>query len=421
MKRSTGVLAILVMVALMMAACGPATSSEHKTLEKTTWKLDSYLDSAGQVVEALADSEITARFEADQVAGSAGCNRYMGTYMANGKALTVEVGGVTMMFCGPETLMDQEMAYLATMNRAASHEIDGDRLVIKDKGGKSILTYSELEPKPLAGPTWELTWYDKGGSGLTTPLAGTEITALFSDATGEAQVAGSAGCNNYTAAYEAAETDQGNTISIGPAASTMMECSEPEGIMEQEIAYLTALATANTYQVEDDELSLLNAEGLKAAVYTARIEAAAFALEALRNAEYRTEWTPEGTARLENGEYRAPAAPGSASEIVISLTEYMAVGELAGQPAAAVVLYSSGGGSGTFVELHVMVELDGHPYDAAWMQLGDRVQINSLAIEDNQIVVDMVTHGPDDPMCCPTQQVVQTYALQGEELVQTSE
>jgi heat shock protein HslJ len=414
MKRSIGTLTILLVVGLVLAACGPAAGSGGKTLEKTTWKLDSYADAEGQTVDVLADSEITARFEVGQVAGSAGCNRYMGTYLLNDRILTVEVGGTTMMYCSPEALMEQEMAYLATMNRAATHEIDGDQLVVKDDAGKTILTYSELEPKPLAGPTWELTWYDKGGRGLTTPLAGTEILAVFGEG---GQLAGSAGCNDYTTSYEL----NGSKITIGPAASTMMECPEPEGIMEQEIAYLTALATANTYEVEGDELRLLNAEGLKAAVYTARTEAAAFALETLQNAEYQTDWTPEGTVRLESGEYRAPAAPGSASEIVIQLSEYVAVGELDGQSAAAVILYSSGGGSGTFVELHVMVERNGQPYDTAWTQLGDRVQINSLAIEDNQIVVDMITHGPDDPMCCPTQQVVQSYALQGEELVETSE
>ena len=33
----------------------------------------------------------------------------------------------------------------------------------------------------------------------------------------------------------------------------------------------------------------------------------------------------------------------------------------------------------------------------------------------------MVPHGPDDPLCCITQQVVQTYALRGEELVPMTE
>jgi hypothetical protein len=147
----------------------------------------------------------------------------------------------------------------------------------------------------------------------------------------------------------------------------------------------------------------------------------ALAVERLRNAEYQTQWTPEGVVRLENGEYRAPAAPGSASEIVVALSEHVATGELNGEPAAAAILHSSGGGSGTFYELHVLVEQDGQPHDVAWIQLGDRVQINSLAIEEDEIVVDMVSHGPDDPMCCPTQQVVQTYALEGESLVQTTD
>jgi hypothetical protein len=147
----------------------------------------------------------------------------------------------------------------------------------------------------------------------------------------------------------------------------------------------------------------------------------AFALETLQNGEYQTQWTPEGVVQLEDGEYRAPAAPGSASEIVVALSEHVATGELNGEPAAAAILRSSGGGSGTFYELHVMVERDGQSHDVAWTQLGDRVEINSLAIAKDEIVVDMVTQGPDDPMCCPTQQVVQTYALEGESLVQTTD
>ena len=35
-------------------------------------------------------------------------------------------------------------------------------------------------------------------------------------------------------------------------------------------------------------------------------------------------------------------------------------------------------------------------------------------------MVEMITHGPDDPMCCPTQRVVKSYALQGDQLVETS-
>ena len=53
----------------------------------------------------------------------------------------------------------------------------------------------------------------------------------------------------------------------------------------------------------------------------------------------------------------------------------------------------------------------------ARIQLGDRVQIKSLHIENGEIVVDMLTQGPDDPMCCPTQYVSKRYVLESGELV----
>jgi heat shock protein HslJ len=67
-----------------------------------------------------------------------------------------------------------------------------------------------------------------------------------------------------------------------------------------------------------------------------------------------------------------------------------------------------------------MVSRDGQPVSVASTMLGDRVQINAIAVENNQIVVDMVQAGPDDPMCCPTQQVIKTFELQGDQLVEIS-
>jgi hypothetical protein len=92
---------------------------------------------------------------------------------------------------------------------------------------------------------------------------------------------------------------------------------------------------------------------------------------------------------------------------------------LEGQPAAAAILVTDPGGSGTFYTLHAVITRDGQPTDIAMTTLGDRAQINSLAFQADQIVVDMVTHGPDDPLCCPTQQVINSYTPQIQ-LVETS-
>ena len=53
--------------------------------------------------------------------------------------------------------------------------------------------------------------------------------------------------------------------------------------------------------------------------------------------------------------------------------------------------------------------------------LGDRVQVNDMAIVEESIYVDMLMAGPDDPACCPTQAVQRVYAFQDGTLQMVSE
>ena len=50
--------------------------------------------------------------------------------------------------------------------------------------------------------------------------------------------------------------------------------------------------------------------------------------ETLANMEYANEFTQSGVAPLENGEYSEAAAPGSATQTKVMLTEHVAFGEL---------------------------------------------------------------------------------------------
>ena len=73
-------------------------------------------------------------------------------------------------------------------------------------------------------------------------LPGTTITAQFTE---DGQVGGSSGCNRYSTTY----TVQGNQISFGEqGASTLMACLPP--IMDQEAAYMEALATTSPARVK---------------------------------------------------------------------------------------------------------------------------------------------------------------------------
>ncbi len=144
-------------------------------------------------------------------------------------------------------------------------------------------------------------------------------------------------------------------------------------------------------------------------------------VEALMNADYHSDWPADGVAELEDGQYEEEIVPGAASKLVIVVYPDMyAFGDLNGDGVddAAVVLATSAGGSGTFISLEAVVNEQGTPKHAASAQLGDRARINSLMIESGKVTVNLVTHGPNDPMCCPSQEASQEYKLQGDALVQ---
>ena len=92
-------------------------------------------------------------------------------------------------------------------------------------------------------------------------LPGTTITLEFSDG----QISGSAGCNQYGGSYQTEE----DNLSVGDIFATEMGCIEPEGILEQETAYLTALGTAATYRITADRLEIYDDAGARILVFVA--------------------------------------------------------------------------------------------------------------------------------------------------------
>jgi hypothetical protein len=141
----------------------------------------------------------------------------------------------------------------------------------------------------------------------------------------------------------------------------------------------------------------------------------------LQNMTFSNPVVPGGVVTLENGAYEAEAAPGSASQIQVTMSDLMAVGEVNGKYYAAVILVSEGGGSGTFYTLHLVGLEDGKAQEAASILLGDRIELHDLAIADDRIKVELTRAGPNDPLCCPTERVEQVYALRDDALVLVDE
>jgi hypothetical protein len=143
------------------------------------------------------------------------------------------------------------------------------------------------------------------------------------------------------------------------------------------------------------------------------------ATEALMNGVYQSKWALIGKVKLTNGVSAESFIPGSSTKIVIKITEPIAMGDLNGDGIedAAVILISNPGTTGTYYDLAAVLNADGVPYNIATESLGESIQVKSLSIVSGVIKVEMVVHGPRDPLCCPTLPVTWSYRLEGHQLV----
>jgi len=264
---------ILVLVAVF-AACGlgasveplytdndtaSATSSGH--LNETEWVLTSLNGNS-----PVEDSTITLAFPyEDDISGCTGCNNYGGRYTINGNDFNIYVQGRTYFDCDvPESIMQQEAAYLDVLVSAAAYRVMDDRLEIDNATGETILTFTrKKEPSidPALNETeWVLTSLN-GGS----PVEESRITLTFA----EGSVSGFTGCNYYGDEYTMA--DEG-TLTIPEIAITERLCLMPKGVMPQETAYIEALSDAAAYRVMDDRLEIDDAAGETILVFTLKEE-----------------------------------------------------------------------------------------------------------------------------------------------------
>ena len=249
------VLALSLMLSSLIVGCAPvgnasdqdATSSVD--LDGTSWTLVQI----GQ--DVLPGSTATLIFADGQVQGNATCNRFSGSYERNGAQLSFGMLRTTRMACEN---MDQEASFLAALAAVMTYRLQDGRLVLSD-GQDDLLVLEPTQPATLEGTTWQLTGLNTG-TAIASVLDDTQITATF----GDGQVAGSAGCNRYFGSV----TVQEGKLTVGMLGSTEMYCGEPEGVMDQEIAYLKALQSAAAFEIEGDVLTILDGNGNRALEFT---------------------------------------------------------------------------------------------------------------------------------------------------------
>lgn len=149
----------------------------------------------------------------------------------------------------------------------------------------------------------------------------------------------------------------------------------------------------------DDDAATATPTDTATASATGSVEVPAVDDAALASVTLQTDLLPAGEVTLQDGAFEVEAAPGSASKIQFSLGG-TAFGDLDGDGGqdAAVVVVSSGGGSGTFYDLHIILATADGPRDAGATPIGDRIAITGLVIADNEVVVDYLDRAPGAAM-----------------------
>lgn len=237
-------------VGLAAAACSSTPAGgTGGTLDGTSWTLKTF-DVKGVATPVPAGMVVDAKFAEGKVAGFAACNSYTAPATISGAKLTVGTAATTMMACEP-AVTAVETAYLADLAGAATFTATAEALTIFGSDGKSLLVYDAASANPLEGE-WNVTGYNTGTEAVTSPIAGTTLTANF---TPDGKVNGNAGCNTYTGSY----TLDGTALTVGPLATTMMACEQ--AVMDQETKFLAALQTPTTVETSGKTVTLRDASG----------------------------------------------------------------------------------------------------------------------------------------------------------------
>jgi len=136
-------------------------------------------------------------------------------------------------------------------------------------------------------------------------------------------------------------------------------------------------------------------------------------IEELATATY--EGILERPVTLSDGRWEGqPFVEGGASRPTVGLVDhFILAGDLDGdgRDEAATLLWESSGGSGSRLYLAAIGRRDGGVENIGTDLIGDRVQVRSGAIDERQIILDIVRAGPADAACCPTEKALVTWVL----------
>jgi heat shock protein HslJ len=249
------VVAVTVLVLVAMAACGQNSPAGDRTQGlDSSWELREGTGPDGPV--PLVDGHpITLTVDTDMgtVSGRAACNSYGGDVTLAGDRITITELFATEMACMPEPVMASEQAYLATLPRADTVVIEGDRLELSGTGVELLFDrMPEPEDRPLVGTQWELDTLIDGEAATNVPGTERDVTLELRDDGGFQAFTG---CNTIDGQY----TDRGDRLDLVPLAITDVACPDLKWLQDHVVAVLTGEVHA---EIRGNRLTLMAPDGL---------------------------------------------------------------------------------------------------------------------------------------------------------------
>jgi heat shock protein HslJ len=121
----------------------------------------------------------------------------------------------------------------------------------------SLLTACSGKTSTSLAGDWKLVSYGSAAN-PTTADPNTDTSLTFES---DGKLNGNVGCNSFNSDFQA----DGNAITFGPIASTMMACADP--MMAQEGAVFTVFTDSATFKIDSDLLTITSADGATAVVF----------------------------------------------------------------------------------------------------------------------------------------------------------
>lgn len=144
---TAGLLTLCLSAALLAfsASAAPEPPASHRPLRGTYWKLTQLGPASPpvQADEARPEPHLLFDTRERRVSGSGGCNRFGGGFTVAAERLSLGTLVATEMAC-PQG-MAQEAAFFQQLGKVTRHQIDGERLTLKDAAGRTLAVFQAVD------------------------------------------------------------------------------------------------------------------------------------------------------------------------------------------------------------------------------------------------------------------------------------